>query len=355
MGEVTTKSVEIKVSFAKTQEENQLNRTLIATKLSRLTNGETIVSLTAKKEDYFLKANLANHRERLEEDKPCPLCGSLSHPYRGCGQEFAKELERLEDTIEKAENLEREGQMLQEREKELKNSYEREMLLFTERVKNLKDAVETATAELTVKKTEYEKLKPDYDDLRIKRFNLLEDKSPEAEAARLKKAKSGAQALLRDVQTEREDVTAALIRLKTQNDAILAAMAEGEKERINSENILKEELAKEGFADLDVFQNFILAESEIARLEKIEAELADRKKAVDMRREDRAKRAEKIEKTALTLPPLSELEQERDDVLSKLEGMASDSRDCLRRLEENELLKAEAAKLAEKTENQQKK
>jgi len=73
-----------------------------------------------------VKARLKAYAEELEENKPCPLCGSVHHPDRFTGEEIDEELKKLavqkqtrEQRINRIVALEKELTLLESRQKEL--------------------------------------------------------------------------------------------------------------------------------------------------------------------------------------------------------------------------------------------
>jgi exonuclease SbcC len=67
-------------------------------------------------------ANLEDERAKLEDDKPCPLCGSVRHPFAEGNvpeiDETEKKIKELSGLIRKAEHLEREMKGHESKEKE---------------------------------------------------------------------------------------------------------------------------------------------------------------------------------------------------------------------------------------------
>jgi len=67
-------------------------------------------------------ANLEDERTKLEDDKPCPLCGSLHHPFAEGNvpeiDETEKKINKLSSLIQKAEHLEKELKKHESKEKQ---------------------------------------------------------------------------------------------------------------------------------------------------------------------------------------------------------------------------------------------
>ncbi|MDR2104848.1 MAG: AAA family ATPase [Deferribacteraceae bacterium] len=347
---IDAKIVEINSSFEKLLSELRERHILADTELLRLTGGETAAALTAKRAEYLVKAELTDHRERLEDNKPCPLCGSVEHPYKTFSSQFIKELSILEAAIDKAKVVEKEKLELQRLDSELQNQHERELITLTERGKALTASVEKDAAELSIKEGEYKIIKAESDAVKARRAELLEGRSPDVESTRLKMAREDAEKLLQVVQKRRAELDAELTRLKTQSETLLQKISEDKLAAEHSIAILMENLKKEGFADLDEFKSAVLVESEITRLTILERELADRRNSVDIRKGDLNKRMEELEKLESIIPPSIELEHEREAALSKLAAAAGAAGECGHILKENEQFCAAASVAVEQTE-----
>lgn len=89
-----------------------------------------------------VKARLKAYAEELEENKPCPLCGSIHHPDRFTGEEIDEELKKIsvqkrlrEQRLNRIVELEKELALLESRQKELE-------LQQGERERKLKEQLE---------------------------------------------------------------------------------------------------------------------------------------------------------------------------------------------------------------------
>ncbi len=100
---------ELKVIQEQTEQKQQQLNTVLQDRLLREYRAEKEALL---KELSLLKtiASLEAEREKLEDNKPCPLCGSLEHPYAlgnvPAMDETQKQLVVLDDIIARAEQLE---------------------------------------------------------------------------------------------------------------------------------------------------------------------------------------------------------------------------------------------------------
>ena len=110
---------------------------------------------TLLREMTFLNkiAELEDHRSRLEDDKPCPLCGAKDHPYAEGNVPRAdaieSKIEKLSELIQKAEDQETLIKQLETAENEAgKNLVESEKLEIA--AANEKKNAEKALADLTL-------------------------------------------------------------------------------------------------------------------------------------------------------------------------------------------------------------
>ena len=75
------------------QEQLQLLRAQLEERTNLLTAATREVDLQKLRvENIGLRAQVSEHRHRLEEGQPCPLCGATHHPYREVGLETKGEL-----------------------------------------------------------------------------------------------------------------------------------------------------------------------------------------------------------------------------------------------------------------------
>ena len=123
---------------------------------------------TLLREMAFLSkiAELEDHRAKLEDGKPCPLCGSKEHPFAEGNvplpDETEKKIESLTKLITKAEDLETANKKLEEEESAARNN-----LMDSEKVEtnaaNDKKAAEKTIAEL---KNGLEKIQTSFTELK---------------------------------------------------------------------------------------------------------------------------------------------------------------------------------------------
>lgn len=123
---------------------------------------------TLQREMVFLTkiAELEEHRAKLEDGKPCPLCGATEHPYAlgniPVPDETEQKIGALASLIKKAEKLEDDIKELEKAEnkahEELKEAEKQELLAAKDK--------NTAKKDLDEVKGDLEKLRADFDELR---------------------------------------------------------------------------------------------------------------------------------------------------------------------------------------------
>jgi exonuclease SbcC len=341
---IKTKIDSITLTYRKKAEEYQHEIAQIDAELFELTAGISLNALLAKKEESLLKAGLNEHRERLEEGSPCPLCGSITHPYQGLSGEFKSELDSLETLIKKAVKLEERKTKLTECEKDNRNSFDKELAIFSEREKALLEAMKKDTERLEQKTVEMREIQPVLEKLKKERFELLGDKTPETEETRLKKAKDEKDRVLKAVQLAQQDISQKLTELVTGREMLSKSIEDNEKALELSESELRENLAKQGFKDLEEFKNAILPEAELAKLKDKDKDLAERRKEIEIKREIKNKESRENENSIAGLPPLKELEKTEADLARELVAAAEKMGSISRQLVENREIKDETEK-----------
>ncbi|MDR2401623.1 MAG: AAA family ATPase [Deferribacteraceae bacterium] len=350
---IAVKIEERKKHYESLTEQNRRTEDELTEALLLLTEGRTATALAAKREEYLLKAGLSEHREHLEEGKPCPLCGSVSHPFKGLSRKFSKELEELENIIKKATEMEERLNRLKESEKDDRNNLEKELIKLNERGKALSSLIEIQRTALSQNKKEAEQILPTRDELNKKRSSLLGDRSPDLEENRLKKAKDEKDTELKRTQAKSEKLRAELSGLKARSEEINKFLDESIREFESAEESFKKKLMTHGLENQSEFQKFLLDGREIARLKGKESELADRRRALEIKKSDRERRSEEFKKALTDIPPLKELKEKADNLQRELIALAEQTGSISRRLKENQELKSKADEQAKQTEDLQ--
>jgi exonuclease SbcC len=132
---------------------------------------------------------LKDHRARLEDNKPCPLCGSTNHPYAAGNipvpDEIEQKIESLTKVINKAENMEEAIKKLEEDQKSVRQNLNNSEILKTN-AENDKKTAETTLAQLT---ENLSKVKADFEELKLSVSAKLQPlgikEVPESELAKL--------------------------------------------------------------------------------------------------------------------------------------------------------------------------
>ncbi len=107
LGLITARIQPNKQEYARLQNEKKTVDTLINTL------DENVILLDQHKSDTVKIASLEAHRADLENGKPCPLCGSLDHPYSEHGIDV-DEIKAIEEKLNKAKkDLQQERDRLQ--------------------------------------------------------------------------------------------------------------------------------------------------------------------------------------------------------------------------------------------------
>ena len=104
--EVQIKETQTELGKAGESIEALLPQSELLDKLIRTTK-EKIVVLEKRRQDTLLISSLIEHRNRLVDGEPCPLCGALDHPYSDhlpeAGEEEEGQLNQAKSELEKLE------------------------------------------------------------------------------------------------------------------------------------------------------------------------------------------------------------------------------------------------------------
>ncbi|MEA2109825.1 MAG: AAA family ATPase [Pseudomonadota bacterium] len=124
---------------------------------------------TLLREMAFIKKieELEDHRAKLEDGKPCPLCGSVVHPFAEGNvpvpDEIEQKIESLTKMIDKADEQEAAIKKLEQTENTARNNLNNSEKLETEAANNKKAAEKT----LTELKDALTKLRTGFDELKL--------------------------------------------------------------------------------------------------------------------------------------------------------------------------------------------
>ncbi|NEX14551.1 MAG: chromosome segregation protein SMC [Prosthecochloris sp.] len=193
---------------------------------------------------------LEDHRAKLEDGKPCPLCGSTGHPFAEgnvpAPDEIEQKIESLTRLINKAEDQEAAIKKLEQAETTARNNLNNSEKLETEAA-NDKKAAEKTLAEL---KDTLTKLRTGFDELKLAVFGKLEPlgikEIPESEVeALLESLKSRLKEWQEQLQqkTEIEKQITAIDSEVKRRDAVIDTQVKALTEKQENLERLKKELA----------------------------------------------------------------------------------------------------------------
>jgi len=198
-----------KILLKESEYKNQLNLNLEKIRIEKkeknkilknLLNGRLLREYREKKEFYLKELyyqekiiKLEDERKKLEKGKPCPLCGSLSHPY--CEEnileinETEKKIKEIDHLIKNAESLETQIKELEQKESKLSenlNLVKKNQAVFSNEITNLKTLIKSLENELedlnknitSLKNNLFNELKP---------FEINDLKNPEKIKSELNK------------------------------------------------------------------------------------------------------------------------------------------------------------------------
>ena len=146
--ELTSRSQKLEAQLKNIDEELKQFPKLIKAKKTQLLEAEKELNhLETKKENQKLRLEVEDIRKKLEENKPCPVCGSSHHPYSDNLPHADSELDQsLKQQKQNVQTLSNELTKLQARESSK-----------TERFKEMKDELTSTQLELHQKKEKFSK------------------------------------------------------------------------------------------------------------------------------------------------------------------------------------------------------
>jgi exonuclease SbcC len=261
--------------------------------------------LAARLETERRIQSLAEHRSQLTAGQPCPLCGSLDHPYAAPEAEAERPaaLDRL--AAEHRAALDRAKRLVATAE-----NLDREVLRGEAELEKTAAAVERGErllAEAAAREAELAGLARQREELRRERAQVLFGADPEAEEKRLRAALAVAEKARAEAEKAREAAQAG-------HDALLARIAETtarletlERDHEARTAAFQAELAAAGLADEAAYLAAALPPEERERLEGAARELTEAQAGLAARRRENAAAREREEARALTGRSLADL------------------------------------------------
>lgn len=252
----------------------------------------------------YAVAGLDEQRHRLEDGRPCPLCGATEHPYadgnlpgtdetRQRRGQFEAAIEQLDEQLRQAgKDLEQVEQTLTtlegdfERQKEMciaaRSAVDKAEATVTtrleesnKRLENLERQRETLSGEAATAAEERDVREKELGGLREKRAALFPG-NPEAEENRLRTAREAAGKELQNLATRHDRLATCIESARSELDeAIRRRDKDAEEERAGSASLAKDWIAG-GFADESEWRAALQTDDFIARTGKLRLELAER-------------------------------------------------------------------------------
>jgi exonuclease SbcC len=279
---------------------------------------------TLLREMAFIKKieELEDHRAKLEDGKPCPLCGSTEHPFAEGNvpvpDEIEQKIESLTKLIDKADEQETAIKKLEKVETSARNNLNNSQKLETE-VANDKKAAEKTLAEL---KDALTKLRTGFDELKLVVSGKLQplgiSEIPETEVeALLESLKSRLKAWQEQVKQKAdiEKQIAAIDSEVKRLDAVIDTQVKALTEKQETLERLKKELA-DGTEERKLLYGDKKPDDEEGRLNKA---IADAEKAEKKTRDLNTELQQKLTTAKTHVESLKKRIEQRTPELQKAE------------------------------------
>lgn len=300
-------------------ETNEKNYTNILEK-SKIAQEEALrknkIALTLQ--ELFIKGQAAYLAKNLQDGKPCPVCGSLTHPAPAISDELLPD----KKDVEKAQ---KDAELSQKAEKELKEKAEK---YLSEKITPLKVEFAKSHESLTQTQKQVEEKYRDINEL-DKKIRILSNAKNEYEE-KYKKIDT-------DMKNISETVSSLKGTLKGLEEDIVKLRIKYEEKR----DELEKRSLEEGFKNRKESGEYFNKINELANMEKIYTDYISNLRAVYKRIEN-----EKIYIDKRECPNMEELDKKRNELLTKIKELTAKEEQLKGILIQYEKAKNELEKLA---------
>ena len=259
-------------------------------------------------------AELEAHRAKLQDGKPCPLCGATEHPFAAGNvplpDETEQKIDALTRLIDKVEDLI--GR---------KTEIEKQIADIDSEVKRLDAVIETQGTALAEKLEQLETLKKELAAASAERQSLYGDKQPDDEEHRLNQAIAAAESAEKQTRERHHEHQQKWNTAKDRAASLKRRIEHQEPELKKLETEFSAALAPVGFADEEQFLAARLSAERRAELTATAKGLDDRQTELKARQKDREAHLAKELALKLTDEPLEALEprfKEQEETLKEV-------------------------------------
>ncbi len=277
-------------------------------------------------------AELEAHRAKLQDGKPCPLCGATEHPFAAGNvplpDETEQRIDELSRLIDKVEDLI--GR---------KAEIERQIADIDSEVKRLDAVIETQGTALAEKLEQLETLKKGLAAASAERQSLYGDKQPDDEERRLNQAVAAAESAEKQARERHHEHQQKWNTAKDRAASLKRRIEHQEPELKKLETEFSAAFAPVGFADEEQFLAARLSAERRAELTDTAKGLDDRQTELKARQKDREAHLAKELALKLTDEPLEALEPRFKEQEESLKEMRDTIAGLKHKLNENTVAK----------------